>query len=203
GRAVRERTQPQPAVPDGEAGPPLHDREGEAAALRVPATLPVHPGERVLRRGGCRQRARLRDVGVGGEVQGHGDVGLPYLAEGHAPVARRGQGPRRQGRRHHPPSMPGARRAERGPAPYTRAMAEVRIGVSGWRYAPWRGTFYPPGLAHRRELEHIAATFPTVELNGSFYSLQRPTSYERWRAETPPGFTFAVKGGRFITHFKQ
>lgn len=82
-------------------------------------------------------------------------------------------------------------------------MAEVRIGVSGWRYAPWRGTFYPPGLVQRRELEHIAATFPTVELNGSFYSLQRPTSYERWRAETPPGFTFAVKGGRFITHFKQ
>ena len=82
-------------------------------------------------------------------------------------------------------------------------MAEVRIGVSGWRYAPWRGDFYPPGLAQRRELEHIAATFPTVELNGSFYSLQRPESYARWREETPPGFTFAVKGGRFITHFKQ
>lgn len=82
-------------------------------------------------------------------------------------------------------------------------MSGVRIGVSGWRYAPWRGTFYPPGLVQRRELEHIARTFPTVELNGSFYSLQRPSSYERWRAQTPAGFRFAVKGGRFITHFKQ
>src|SRR5690554_2230798 len=82
-------------------------------------------------------------------------------------------------------------------------MAEVRIGVSGWRYAPWRGTFYPPGLVQRRELEHIARTFPTVELNGSFCSLQRPSSYERCRAQTPAGFRFAVKGGRFITHFKQ
>ncbi len=82
-------------------------------------------------------------------------------------------------------------------------MAEVRIGVSGWRYAPWRGTFYPPGLAQRRELEFIGATFPTVELNGSFYSLQRPESYQRWRESTTPGFVFAVKGGRFITHFKQ
>jgi len=82
-------------------------------------------------------------------------------------------------------------------------MAEVRVGVSGWRYAPWRGTFYPPGLAQRRELEHIARTFSTVELNGSFYSLQHPESYARWRESTPRGFTFAVKGGRFITHFKQ
>ncbi|TNC16825.1 DUF72 domain-containing protein [Georgenia sp. 311] len=81
-------------------------------------------------------------------------------------------------------------------------MAEVRIGVSGWRYAPWRGSFYPRGLPQRRELEFIGQTFPTVELNGSFYSLQRPTSYERWRDATPPGFTFAVKGGRFITHLK-
>lgn len=82
-------------------------------------------------------------------------------------------------------------------------MATVRIGVSGWRYAPWRKNFYPAGLAQRRELEYLAGTFPTVELNGSFYSLQRPESYQRWRAETPPGFTFAVKGGRFITHLKR
>lgn len=81
-------------------------------------------------------------------------------------------------------------------------MPEVRIGVSGWRYASWRGDFYPPGLAQRRELEYIGQTFPTVELNGSFYSLQRPESYVRWRESTPPNFTFAVKGGRFITHFK-
>lgn len=82
-------------------------------------------------------------------------------------------------------------------------MAAVRIGVSGWRYAPWRGVFYPRGLPQRRELEHVARTFPTVELNGPFYSLQRPTSYQAWRAQTPPGFLFAVKGSRFITHMKR
>ena len=78
-------------------------------------------------------------------------------------------------------------------------MGSVRIGVSGWRYAHWRGRFYPRGLPQRRELEHVATRFPTVELDGSFYSLQRPTSYVAWREATPPGFTFAVKGGRFIT----
>src|SRR5918998_5502601 len=82
-------------------------------------------------------------------------------------------------------------------------MAYVRIGLSGWRYASWRGRFYPRGLPQRRELEHVASLFGTVELNGSFYSLQRPTSYVSWRDQTPPGFTFAVKGGRYITHMKQ
>jgi len=76
----------------------------------------------------------------------------------------------------------------------------VRIGISGWRYAPWRKVFYPPGLPQRRELEYAGRTFDSVELNGSFYSLQRPESYRRWRDETPEGFVFAVKGPRFITH---
>lgn len=82
-------------------------------------------------------------------------------------------------------------------------MGSVRIGVSGWRYAHWRGRFYPRGLPQRSELAHVAKRFPTVELDGSFYSLQRPTSYLRWRDATPPGFLFAVKGGRFITHMKR
>ncbi|QAY70121.1 DUF72 domain-containing protein [Xylanimonas protaetiae] len=82
-------------------------------------------------------------------------------------------------------------------------MASVRIGVSGWRYPHWRGRFYPRGLPQRRELEHVATRFPTVELDGSFYSLQRPASYLAWRDATPPGFVFAVKGGRFITHMKR
>ena len=82
-------------------------------------------------------------------------------------------------------------------------MPTVRIGLSGWRYADWRGPFYPAGLAQRRELEHVAACFPTVELNGSFYALQRPASYLRWREQTPDGFIFAVKGPRFITHMKR
>ncbi|MBC7292042.1 MAG: DUF72 domain-containing protein [Actinotalea sp.] len=79
-------------------------------------------------------------------------------------------------------------------------MGEVRIGISGWRYAPWRGVFYPPGLPQRRELEHAASLLSTVEINGSFYALQRPESYVAWAAATPDDFLFAVKGGRFITH---
>jgi uncharacterized protein YecE (DUF72 family) len=76
----------------------------------------------------------------------------------------------------------------------------VRIGISGWRYEPWRGVFYPEGLAQRRELEFCGQHFSTVEINGSFYSLQRPEYYEAWYRETPPGFLFSVKGSRYITH---
>jgi uncharacterized protein YecE (DUF72 family) len=76
----------------------------------------------------------------------------------------------------------------------------IRIGVSGWRYTPWRGHFYPPKLAQARELEFASRQFPSLELNGSFYSLQRPSSYAMWARQTPPGFVFAVKGGRYITH---
>jgi len=77
---------------------------------------------------------------------------------------------------------------------------KVFVGVSGWRYEPWRGNFYPRGLAQSRELGHAARHFNSIELNGSFYSLQRPSSYAMWAEQTPPGFVFAVKGGRFITH---
>jgi uncharacterized protein YecE (DUF72 family) len=80
---------------------------------------------------------------------------------------------------------------------------QVRVGTSGWVYPPWRGTFYPPGLPHRRELEYLSRRVNTVEINGSFYSLQRPSSYQSWVAQTPEDFVFAVKGGRFITHMKR
>lgn len=76
----------------------------------------------------------------------------------------------------------------------------IRIGVSGWRYAPWRGNFYPAKLAQARELQFASRRFPSIELNGSFYSLQRPSSYARWAGDTPAGFVFAVKGSRYITH---
>ena len=79
----------------------------------------------------------------------------------------------------------------------------VYIGISGWRYPPWRGVFYPPGLAQHRELAWAARVLPTIEINGSFYSLQTPRSYAEWYAETPPGFVFGVKGGRFITHVRR
>ena len=82
-------------------------------------------------------------------------------------------------------------------------MARTRIGISGWRYEPWRGTFYPKGLPQRAELEYASEHLPAIEINGSFYSLQRPASYASWYADTPADFMFAVKGPRFITHMKR
>lgn len=79
----------------------------------------------------------------------------------------------------------------------------VRIGTSGWRYPPWRGVFYPKGLAQRRELEYLSRKLTSVEINGTFYSLQRPDSFRQWADATPDGFTFAVKGPRFVTHMKK
>ena len=76
----------------------------------------------------------------------------------------------------------------------------IRVGISGWRYGPWRGVWYPYGLAQRRELEFSARHFPTVEINGSFYSLQRPGYYKAWHRATPPGFVFAVKGSRYVAY---
>lgn len=77
------------------------------------------------------------------------------------------------------------------------------VGTSGWRYPPWRGTFYPHGLVQRRELEYLSRQVTTIEINGSFYSLQRPESYRTWAEQVPRGFVFAVKGPRFVTHMKQ
>jgi uncharacterized protein YecE (DUF72 family) len=78
--------------------------------------------------------------------------------------------------------------------------ASIYIGISGWRYAPWRGVFYPEGLAQHRELEYASRQVSSIEINGSFYALQRPESYAAWYAATPPGFMFSHKGNRFITH---
>jgi uncharacterized protein YecE (DUF72 family) len=80
---------------------------------------------------------------------------------------------------------------------------QIRVGVSGWTYPRWRGDFYPSGLRQKDELTYAAERMTSVEINGSFYSLQRPTSYERWRDTTPDGFVFAVKGSRFITHMRR
>jgi uncharacterized protein YecE (DUF72 family) len=77
---------------------------------------------------------------------------------------------------------------------------KVRIGISGWRYAGWRGVFYPPKLAQRRELEFAASEFSTVEINGTFYSLQKPQYFRDWSAQTPEDFVFGVKGSRYLTH---
>jgi uncharacterized protein YecE (DUF72 family) len=85
----------------------------------------------------------------------------------------------------------------------TPRAPDVRIGISGWNYPPWRGVFYPAGLAQRRELEYASRRFNSIEINGTFYSLQRPEYFQRWYDQTPEGFVFAIKGSRFITHMKK
>jgi uncharacterized protein YecE (DUF72 family) len=82
-------------------------------------------------------------------------------------------------------------------------MSRVRIGISGWRYTPWRGVFYPEDLAQHRELQFASRAFDSIEINGSFYSLQTPAGYAAWHEATPDGFVFSVKGPRFITHIRR
>ena len=77
---------------------------------------------------------------------------------------------------------------------------DIRIGISGWTYGGWRGRFYPEGLPQKRELAYAAGIFSSIEINGTFYSLQRSGSFARWEAEVPDDFVFAVKGSRYITH---
>ena len=78
----------------------------------------------------------------------------------------------------------------------------VRIGISGWTYKPWRGVFYPEGLPQKRELTYAAETFSSIEINGTFYGLQRPESFAAWYDATPDDFLFAIKGSRYITHMR-
>ena len=82
-------------------------------------------------------------------------------------------------------------------------MGAIYIGISGWRYEPWRGVFYPDELVQDNELAYASRALPSIEINGSFYSLQGPESYAAWHAATPKGFVFSCKGNRFITHTKR
>ncbi|MGC1870979.1 MAG: DUF72 domain-containing protein [Acidobacteriaceae bacterium] len=83
------------------------------------------------------------------------------------------------------------------------AAGIVRIGISGWTYPPWRGVFFPKKLSQKYELEYAASIFRTIEINGTFYSLQRPSSYQSWAERTPENFVFSVKGPRYITHMRR
>jgi uncharacterized protein YecE (DUF72 family) len=83
------------------------------------------------------------------------------------------------------------------------AGGQVLVGISGWRYPAWRGDFYPDGLPQRRELGYAAEHLTSIEINGSFYSLQRPTSYAAWRGDAPSGFVFSIKGPRYVSHLKR
>ena len=80
------------------------------------------------------------------------------------------------------------------------AGGRVLVGTSGWLYGSWRGDFYPRGLPHARELAYLATRLPTVEVNGTFYSLTRPAACDGWRRQVPDDFVFAIKGSRYITH---
>jgi uncharacterized protein YecE (DUF72 family) len=79
----------------------------------------------------------------------------------------------------------------------------IRVGTSGWQYSSWKGAFYPEGLPQRAWLRHYASQFSVVEVNNSFYQLPRESTFDRWRAETPDGFLFAVKASRYITHIRR
>lgn len=85
--------------------------------------------------------------------------------------------------------------------PYGRAL--VRVGCSGWQYRDWRGVFYPARLPMSRWLEHYASVFDTVEVNNTFYRLPEPETFARWHERVPPGFLYAIKASRFLTHIRR
>ena len=78
--------------------------------------------------------------------------------------------------------------------------SQIRVGIGGWVYPPWRGVFYPTGLQQARELGYASRRLTTIEINGTFYGPQKPTSFRRWYNETPEDFVFSLKGPRFATH---
>jgi uncharacterized protein YecE (DUF72 family) len=82
-------------------------------------------------------------------------------------------------------------------------MPEIRVGISGWTYPPWRGKLYPKGLPQKLELAYASRRFNAIEVNGTFYSLQRPSTFESWYESTPAGFVFTLKGGRYVTHLRK
>jgi uncharacterized protein YecE (DUF72 family) len=81
-------------------------------------------------------------------------------------------------------------------------VADIRIGIGGWSFAPWRGGFYPPGLPHAQELGYASSHLTSIEINGTFYRHQSPDTFAAWRDQTPKDFVFAVKAHRATTHGK-
>jgi uncharacterized protein YecE (DUF72 family) len=79
---------------------------------------------------------------------------------------------------------------------------KIYIGIGGWTYEPWRGVFYPEGLSQKRELEYASRRLTSIEINGTYYSTFKPSSWAKWREETPDNFIFAVKGSRYCTNRK-
>ena len=83
------------------------------------------------------------------------------------------------------------------------AVGSIFVGIGGWTFQPWRGVFYPEGLAQKRELEYASRQLTSIEINGSYYSTFKRQSWAGWREATPDGFVFSVKGSRFCTNRKQ
>lgn len=88
------------------------------------------------------------------------------------------------------------------PSAAPRAGA-IRVGIGGWTYAPWRGPFYPEGLPHARELEYASRQLTAIEINGTYYSSQKPATFAKWRDETPDGFVFSLKASRYATNRRE
>jgi uncharacterized protein YecE (DUF72 family) len=82
----------------------------------------------------------------------------------------------------------------------TRTKSRIRVGIGGWTYAPWRGVFYPQDVTQKRELEYASRQLSTIEINGTFYGLQKPESYMKWHDETPDDFIFSLKAPRYATN---
>jgi uncharacterized protein YecE (DUF72 family) len=83
-----------------------------------------------------------------------------------------------------------------------QTTGQIRIGVGGWTFEPWRGVFYPQGLAQAKELEYASRRLTSIEINGTYYGSQSPETFRKWREATPEGFVFSVKGSRFVTNRK-
>jgi uncharacterized protein YecE (DUF72 family) len=82
----------------------------------------------------------------------------------------------------------------------SRKQPRIRIGIGGWTFAPWRGVFYPEDLTQKRELEYASRQLTSIEINGTFYGLQKPESYMKWHDETPDDFVFSLKAPRYATN---
>ncbi len=83
-----------------------------------------------------------------------------------------------------------------------QSLAPIRVGIGGWTFEPWRGTFYPDKLPQKRELEYAANALTAIEINGTYYSSFKPASFAGWAAAAPEGFVYTVKGSRFVTNRK-
>jgi uncharacterized protein YecE (DUF72 family) len=86
--------------------------------------------------------------------------------------------------------------------PAASKAGRIVVGVGGWNFAPWRGSYYPKGLAHAQELHYSSRQLTSIEINSTFYRLQTPATFQKWRDDTPDGFVFSVKAPRFVTNRK-